>query len=129
MRIVRSVCIVCTKPFTGVKKAKFCPDCRRDLAHKRSRSFLKNHPDYGRRKMREYRERLKQGIILQPNKSAAIHEAKLLASATRQGWKVELGCSEGKWRWAAQKEGVTLASGKEFDSFSEARRDFFEAVF
>jgi hypothetical protein len=53
----------------------------------------------------------------------------LIASATRQGWKVELSTKGGKWSWSAEKGGIKLSGAKEFDDFASARKDFLEAVF
>ena len=72
-RVVWSVCKLCRTAFPGGKKAKYCPDCRRNMANERTRSFLREHPGYVAIKMREYRLRQKDGIILQPKKSEAIH--------------------------------------------------------
>lgn len=129
MKIVRSVCKLCGKVVTSVKKANYCPACRRVVANNRTRSFLREHPDYGRRKMREYRQRLKQGISLQPNKSEAVRQYKMLASATMQGWHLELSCENGKWSWIAENRYARLASAKQFDSIADAKKDFLEAVF
>lgn len=125
----QNICEYCGDTFWGKKKARGCPKCRRQRANARSKSFLKNHPDYSRRKMNEYRMRKSQGIILQPQKSAALHLAHLIASANKQGWSVEMTHREGKWKWSAAKGEVKLVSDQEFESFAEARKDFLEAVF
>lgn len=128
-KAVRNVCEYCGAYFFGLKKAKGCPRCRRIRANERTRSFLRAHPDYRRQKVAECRKRLRQGIIKQPQKSAAIHQAKLVASATQQGWKVEFTHLAGKWSWTATKSGAKLTSAQAFEHFADARKDFLEAVF
>lgn len=128
-RVVQNVCLYCGDTFFGQKLAKGCPKCRRIRANQRTRSFLRAHPDYRRRKVSECRKRLRQGIVKQPQKSAAIHQAKLVASATEQGWRVEFTHLAGKWSWTAEKQGAKLASAQEFEAFADARKDFLEAVF
>lgn len=129
MRVVKNVCENCKDVFNAPKIAKWCPRCRRARANQRTLSFLREHRDYSRRSMREYRARRKQGVLLQPQKSLAIHQAKLVASATEQGWRVEFTHVAGKWSWVASKAGANLASAQEFEVFADCRRDFLEAVF
>lgn len=126
---VVNVCQNCGDTFEGMKKSKWCKDCRRDRAYSRTRSFLREHPEYLRAVKKSYRERIKRGVIVQPSKSAAIHQANLIASANRQGWRVEFIHREGKWKWSAEKNGAVLSSATEFEDFNEARKDFLEAVF
>lgn len=124
-----NTCEICGTTFVSGKNARWCPDCNRKRAYEKTRSFLRNHPEYRRRKVNECRARLRQGILLDPVKSAAIHQARILASATREGWTVEFSYLAGKWKWAASKDGARLVSGREFDDFNEARKDFWEAIF
>lgn len=129
MKQVGNVCEYCGDTFYGQKKARGCPKCRRIRANERTRSFLRAHPDYRRRKVAECRKRLRQGIIKQPQKAEAIHQARIVASATQQGWRVEFTHLAGKWSWRAEKEGARLVSAQEFENFAQARKDFLEAVF
>ncbi len=79
--------------------------------------------------MKECRERYKRGIRKSPLKGAAIHHAHVVASITRQGWSVEFTHTNGKWSWAAEKEGAKLTSAQLFEAFADAKKDFLEAVF
>lgn len=115
--------------FVGGKKARWCPACRRERANVRTKSFLAANPGYVRRKMAEYRARRLKGVMKQPLKSYALRQAKQIASAMRQGWKLEMRVKNGRWSWKAQKGGCELASAADFDSFAQARKDFLEAVF
>ena len=123
--VVRSVCVFCGKEFFSTKKAKGCPACRRKRAIQRTSFFLKTHPEYSRRKMKEYRSRLGQGIMLQPQKSVG----KRLAYITAQGWRLEVICQGGQYSWLATKEnGVKLESVRTFPNAAQAREDIFEAL-
>ena len=115
--------------FVGGKKARWCPACRRERANVRTKSFLAANPGDVRRKIAEYRARRLKGVMKQPLNSYALRQAKQIASAMRQGWKLEMSVKNGRWSWKAQKGGCELTSAADFDSFAQARKDFLEAVF